>query len=252
VVKDVVSSLASAHADLARGDTRDDRERQDISRDYRSGCDDAPFAERDTGKDRRARPDPHVVLDHYPSKLDTELRIVDAVGGSENRHFRGDADVVPDPQRPTSIEAAVAIDPRIRADVEPVSPKLIRTEEPDVAAQMDSCVLAERDPEDMPVPATPQREARDVADDVVREVIEDPDAEEPGRALLGLRLRTSLRASPRSAGHCGIGRGWCLRRVSALVHRLAHVLTANANRPRGRRFTHMITCVDVEVDILLP
>ena len=67
LVKDVVSSLGSAHPDLARRGPCDDHERRNISRDDRSGCDDAPFAERNPGKDHCARPDPDVVLDHYPS-----------------------------------------------------------------------------------------------------------------------------------------------------------------------------------------
>jgi sugar O-acyltransferase (sialic acid O-acetyltransferase NeuD family) len=77
-----------------------------------------------------------------------------------------------------------------------------------VAAEVDAGALADLHPERPPVPRVPEREARHVAHDVVREVVQDPDRERCTEPFLGLPVAWIDDAGPiaeRSEAVCAIG-----------------------------------------------
>src|SRR5207253_8941156 len=86
----------------------------------------------------------------------------------------------------------------MRADHEAVAAQLPRAVEPDVATEVNRCPGAEPDAEHAAIPGVTQAEARDVADDVVRQVVQRPDHEQldPPGLLSGLepgRLESAAR-----------------------------------------------------------
>ena len=88
------------------------------------------------------------------------------------------ASVLADLEPAAEIERAAPVDPRVSTNSSAGTPDLPRPVEPDVTAQVNAGMVAERDSEHAAVPETPEREARDVADDVVRQVVQHSDEEE--------------------------------------------------------------------------
>src|SRR5436190_4248456 len=156
VVDHVAQRFFGPLADLLRGDSADDRQRRDVARHDGSGRYDRAAADRDPGEDRRARPDEDVVLDPDRPRLHAELRIVDRMEGAEDGDVGRDAHVLADAQRAAGVEAAVPVDPRVRADRQAAAAQLAGPVEPHVAAEVNRRSLGELDPEHTAVPGVPE------------------------------------------------------------------------------------------------
>src|SRR3954451_1696429 len=190
-VEDVAERLFRARPDLACGHAGDYRERRDVAGHDRSRADDGASADPHSCQDRRPRSDEGVIVDLDRPARDAELGVVDRVVRRQDRDFGRDADVLADAQRAAGVQAAVAVDPRVSSDHEAVAPELARAVEPHVAAEVNDGSAAKADPEHAAVPRVAEVEARNVADNVVRQVVQRADHEqlEPPGLLSGLELR---------------------------------------------------------------
>src|SRR5580765_2298981 len=73
-VEDVFQRLGRTRSDRPSGHSPDDLQRLHVARDHGARGDHAPPSQLHARQDRRARADPHMILDHHRAALDPELR----------------------------------------------------------------------------------------------------------------------------------------------------------------------------------
>ena len=130
-------------------------------------------------ENHRARPDPHVILYRDRPRADRRVGepwVVDVVCSRQDHDLGRESDVVAYRQRATGIERAVATDPRVSADAYAATADLTWTPEPHVRAHVHAGVLTKLDSQYTPIPKMAKREAGHVSHDVVRQVVEYPNA----------------------------------------------------------------------------
>src|SRR5439155_19271500 len=103
------------------------------------------------------------------------------------------------------VEAAVPVDPRVRADRQAAAAQLAGPVEPHVAAEVNRRSPGELDPENTAVPGVPEPEARNVGHEVVRQVVERADEKKlegaGPRGRLERARRARLAQIPVKRGH---------------------------------------------------
>lgn len=175
-VEDVLG-MELALPDYPGRSAADDRARRNVFCHQCPCRHDSTAADSHARQDRGSHPNPDVILDHYRSGIIGKLGIVVEVLKRQYCNFRRDTHVVADRERAAGVQTTAAIDPAVVSDAQTVPAHVAGTRIPDKAVKKNGRAPTELDAQDVTIPEVPEREGRNVTNEIVRHVARGTDTD---------------------------------------------------------------------------